>query len=202
MVREGDRCARELSDARVEAVVYACLIALMAQGAGAHDRVEARLAEVTAANGAPAPVVSSAGALVRGLHRLGAGRVAIITPYMRPLTDLVVRYLAGHDIEVIDSISLEVADNVEVGRLDCANLVSLARRLETDTAEAVIVSACVQMPSLPVIAPIERELGIPVLSAATATVFELLQALELTPSVPEAGSVLAPQSQTLGAGSE
>jgi maleate isomerase len=194
MVREGDRCARELSDARVEAIVYACLIALMAEGSGAHDRVEARMSEVAAENGSPAPVVSSAGALVRVLQKLGAERVAIITPYMRPLTELVERYLAGHDIDVVDSISLEVADNIEVGRLDAANLAALTRRLQTDHAEALVVSACVQMPSLPAIAPIEREVGIPVLSAATATVYELLQALGLDTHVPDAGALLAAET--------
>ena len=191
MVRDGDRCARELSDARVDAIVYACLIALMTQGQGAHDRVEARLAEVAADNGSPAPVISSAGALVRVLGRLGARRVAIITPYMKPLTELVVSYLAAHDIQVADSISLEVPDNIAVGRLEAGNLIPLSRRLDTASADAVIVSACVQMPSLPVIATIERELGIPVLSAATATVSEVLAALGLPGGVPDAGSLLA-----------
>lgn len=37
MVAESDRCAREIADARVDAVAYACLIAVMAEGAGAHE---------------------------------------------------------------------------------------------------------------------------------------------------------------------
>jgi len=191
MVRDGDRCARELSDARVDAIVYACLIAIMARGAGAHDQIESRLAEVAEENGSPTPVISSAGALVRGLNSLGAERVAIITPYMRPLTELVIRYLEGHGIEVVDAISLEVADNVAVGRLDPAQLGPLASRLEKDRADAVILSACVQMPSLPVLQAVEREIAMPVISAATASVFELLRTLELETQVPDAGSLLA-----------
>ena len=202
MVRDGDRCARELSDARVDALVYACLIAIMARGPGAHEEVEAQLAEVAAENGSPIPVISSAGALVRSLSGLGAQRVAIITPYVEQLTRLVVRYLAMHDIEVVDAISLEVSDNVAVGRLDPAGLVPLARRLDSDRADAVIVSACVQMPSLPVVATVERELGIPVLSTATATVFELLGRLDLEPRVPGAGSLLAGEPTTLAAGQD
>jgi len=41
------------------------------------------------------PVTSSAGALVRALQRLGASRVAIVTPYLKPLTGTVIDYLAG-----------------------------------------------------------------------------------------------------------
>jgi maleate isomerase len=34
MVTESDRCARELADARLDVVAYACLIAIMAGGPG------------------------------------------------------------------------------------------------------------------------------------------------------------------------
>jgi maleate isomerase len=49
------------------------------------------------------------------------------------------------------------------------------------------------MPSLPAIAEAERLLGLPVLSAATATTFELLLRLGLDPVVPEAGHLLSGQ---------
>ncbi len=199
MVRDGERCASELADARVDALVYACLIAVMAQGAGAHERIEAQLAETLRQRGAPVPVISSAGALVRALHRLSARRVAIITPYLEALSQLVIDYLAAAGIEVVDSISLKVSDNVAVGRLDPGRLVPLARRLDTAEADAVVLSACVQMPSLPAIEAAERELGIPVLSAATATVFDLLTVLGLEPRVPGAGLLLAGNRTALAA---
>ncbi len=197
MVGEGDRCARELSDARVDALVYACLIAVMARGAGAHEEVEARLAAVARDNGCPMPVVSSAGALVRALGALQAKRVAIVTPYLKALTQLAERYLNTNEIEVVDSISLEVSDNVAVGRLDPGQLVGLARRLDVADADAIVISACVQMPSLPVVATVERELGIPTLSAATATVFDLLCKLGLDARVPDAGSLLGGRSRAV-----
>jgi maleate isomerase len=191
MVGEGDRCARELSDARVEVLVYACLVALMARGAGAHEKIEAHLREVAAANGSEAPVVSSAGALIRTLREGAVERVAIMTPYMPPLTKLVSDYIEGYGIEVVDSLSLSVADNVEVGRLDPANLAEHVRGLDLSRAQTLIASACVQMPSLDVLAPLEEQTGLPVISAATATAAELLDALGLPRAVPGAGSLLA-----------
>jgi maleate isomerase len=141
------------------------------------------------------PVISSAGALVRALGALGATRVAIVTPYLKPLTRLVERYLNANGIDVIDAISLEVSDNIEVGRLDPAQLVQLSHQLDAADADAVVISACVQMPSLPVVATVEEQLGIPVLSAATATVFDTLSSLGLEPRVPDAGSLLAGSPQ-------
>ena len=191
MVAESERCAAELADARVDVVAYACLIAVMAEGRGAHEAAEERLANALAAAGSPAPVTSSAGALVRTLQGLGARRVAIVTPYLKPLTGMVAGYLAAYGLEVVDSVSLEVADNVEVGRLDPARLIGHARGLSLAGVDAVVLSACVQMPSLTVIDEASRDLGLPVLSAATATAREILALLAEEPVVPGAGAALA-----------
>jgi maleate isomerase len=54
----------------------------------------------------------------------------------------------------------------------------------------LIASACVQMPSLPALEELEAELALPVISAATATAAELLDALGLPRRIPGAGSLL------------
>jgi len=195
MVQESDRCARELADARIDVVAYACLIAIMAEGNGAHEAAEASIAEALASAGSGAPVTSSAGALVRSLQRLGATRVALVAPYVEPLTRLVIDYLASYGIEVVSSVSLEVDDNVEVGRLDPSRLTGYARQLDLQDADALVLSACVQMPSLPAIADAQALLGLPVLSAATATAHEVLALLGAPPLVPGAGAALAASGQ-------
>jgi maleate isomerase len=191
MDSDSDRCALELSDARCDVLAYACLIAIMCQGAGYHAISEERLSKVIEGNQALAPIVSSAGALIQGIEILGVKKVAIITPYMKPLTNMVIEYLQSAGIEVVDSISLEVADNLEVGRLDPKNLLDHADRLNIKDAEAVVLSACVQMPSLPSIQIVEDRLGLPVLSAATATVYQILKQLKLDRIAPNAGSLLS-----------
>src|SRR6266404_4934466 len=80
MDSDSDRCALELSDARVDVMGYACLVAIMSMGLGYHRQSERRLHDGTSENGAPAPVVTSAGALIEGLRALGAKKVAVITP--------------------------------------------------------------------------------------------------------------------------
>jgi maleate isomerase len=159
--------------------------------AGAHVESEDVIAKAAAANGHPAAVVSSAGALVRTIAALGVSKVAIVTPYMRPLTDLVSRYIEGQGIEVLDAVALEVPDNLDVGRLDAAELPGIARGLRREGAEAVVLSACVQMPSLPAVQAVEDEIGLPVLTAATATTFEVLSALGHSPRISGAGRLLS-----------
>jgi maleate isomerase len=136
-------------------------------------------------------VITSAGALVDGIRALGARRVALVAPYLRPLTQLVINYLTDFGIEVVDSISLEIADNLEVGRLDPMALPRIAASLDLSNADALVLSACVQMPSLPAITEAEQRSGLPVLSAATATVYQILDRLGLSTAVPDAGALLS-----------
>src|SRR5688572_31711259 len=191
MDRESDRCALELSDARVDVLGYACLVAIMSMGKGYHRESEARLGRITRENGAHAPIVTSAGALIDGLQRLGAKRVSIVAPYMKPLTRTVVEYIEAEGIEVKEAISLEIADNLAVGRHDPAALPGIAARLDRKNIDAVVLSACVQMPSLSALTIAERQLGVPVVSAATCTARFMLERLGLEPVAPDVGAMLA-----------
>ncbi len=191
MDRDSDRCALELADARMDVLGYACLVAIMSMGQGYHRISEKRLHERTVEAGGPAPVVTSAGALVDGLKTLGAKRVAILTPYMKPLTQLVIDYIQAEDIEVVDSLSLEIADNLEVGRQDPLAPIELTRRLNTKNVDVVVASACVQMPSLGSIQAIEDRVGVPVVSSAVCTTFMMLRRLGLATGIPGYGSLLS-----------
>ncbi|MFD1507792.1 Asp/Glu racemase [Georgenia yuyongxinii] len=186
-----DRCAVELSDAAVDIMAYACLVAIMTRGAGYHLQSQSRLEEATANNGRPTQVVSSAGALIHGLATLGARKVALIAPYMIPLTDEVVRYITEEGYEVTDRLALEIPDNLEVGRRDPMLLEGLVNQLDHSDADVVILSACVQMPSLAAIQVVEDKIGKPVISAATATTHQILRSLGLDTVVPDAGSLLS-----------
>jgi maleate isomerase len=191
MDRDSDRCALELSDARMDVMGYACLVAIMSMGLGYHRESQRRLGEVAVGNGEPAPVTTSAGALVEGLQALGAKRVAIITPYMKPLTQLVIDYIHAEGIEVVDSISLEIHDNLAVGARDPRAPADLWRQLNLTGVDAIVASACVQMPSLASIPLIEEASGLPVVSSAVCTTWSLLKHLGLERRVPGAGALLS-----------
>ncbi len=191
MDAESDRCAVELSDARVDVLGYACLVAIMAMGRGYHRQSEARLKNHTAANGGDAPVITSAGALIEGLKVIGARRIVVVAPYMKPLTELVVDYIRHEGFEVADYRALEIPDNLEVGRHDPENLPAIVAQMDTSQVDAIVLSACVQMPSLPVVAKVEAQTGKPVLTAAIATTYAMLKALDLERVVPGAGALLS-----------
>lgn len=185
------RCIDEIGDAGVDAVLYACLVALMAQGAGEHQRTESAVVDQLAERGLTPRVTSSAGALVHALRATGAERVALVMPYLRPVAELVVAYVEAEGFTVTGWRALEVADNAEVGCIAGDRVLDAARSLDLAGTDALVVSACVQMPSLPLVQQAEDEFGLPVLSAATAGAFTLLDQLGLPVDLPDAGRLLA-----------
>lgn len=191
MDNDAGRCAVELSDADVDVIGYACLVAIMAREFGYHSKSQDRLGSITEDNGHPAPVVSSAGALVDSLKVMGAKKVALIAPYMRPLTDKVVAYIENEGFEVVDSLALEIPNNLEVGARDPMALVELANQVDHSQADVLVLSACVQMPSLDAIQVVQDAIGKPVVSAAVATVYQMLKSLDLDTYVPESGELLS-----------
>ena len=188
---QSDRCAVELSDAHVDVLGYACLVAIMSMGFGYHRRSQERLEERSRENGASSPVVTSAGALVDGLKVLGARKIVVLTPYMKPLTQLVVDYIANEGYEVLDFVALEIPNNLDVARHDSNELPDIVRGMKFAEADAIVLSACVQMPSLSVVPKVEALTGKPVVTATVATAYALLKALDLEPISPGAGALLS-----------
>lgn len=185
------KCAQELSDAHVDVMGYACLVAIMSMGRGYHCVSEVNLHQETVANDFPTPIVTSAGALINGLKVLKAKKLAIITPYMRPLTDMVVDYIEHQGFEVVDSIALEISDNLEVAAQNPMNLLEIYKRLNLEGVDVIVTSACVQMPSLESIDLIEKESGIKVTSAAICTTYEMMKKLGIERRSTIGGSLLS-----------
>ena len=191
MDAESDRCALELSDAHVDVMGYACLVAIMAMGRGYHCVSQERLQQVSIANDYPTPVVTSAGALVEGLSTLKAKNIALVTPYMKHLTQQVIDYIEDQGFKVLDSISLEISDNLEVAAQDPLNLIDIYKRLNLEGVDTLVLSACVQMPSLEAVQKVQDECGIPTITAAICTSYKMMKSLQLDTHVPNMGELLS-----------
>lgn len=77
-----------------------------------------------------------------------------------------------------------------MGRRDPQLLLGDVKKLSIANADAVVLSACVQMPSLAVIDQAERMLDRPVTSTAVCTVRNMLDLLQLPAGIPGFGQVL------------
>ena len=114
----------------------------------------------------------------------------MVAPYVQSLCTMVAEYIEHEGIEVVDRIALEIPDNLEVGRRDPMALVDIYKRLKLDGVDALVLSSCVQMPSLAAIPIVEQECGLPVVSASVCTTYQMLQKLGLKTIRAERGRIV------------
>src|SRR5690606_21597210 len=100
-------------------------------------------------------------------------------------------YIRNEGIEVSAWRALEIQDNLAVAAHDPMNLPGILKGMPTEDVDAVVLSACVQMPSLAAVPMAEAMTGKPVLSAAIATTWSMLKALDLPTRVPGGGTLLS-----------
>lgn len=74
---------------------------------------------------------------------------------------------------------------------DPMTLPGIVAGMNTAEADVIVLSACVQMPSLPAVTTVEAQSGKPVLTAAVATTWQMLRALDLPTRVPGGGALLS-----------
>jgi maleate isomerase len=111
-------------------------------------------------------------AFTAALAHLGAKRVALATPYAREWTLRGKAQLEAHGIEVAGWGHLDDVSNIYDKTPERAY--ELARRVDVPQAQAVFLSG-VGMPMLDVLERLERDLGKPVLSSASAMVWNALR---------------------------
>lgn len=157
------RCVQAVLEPGPAVVAYACTSGSFVDGLeGERALVEAMLHA-----GAPAAATTS-GALVEALRHLGARRVAVATPYDESVTFRLEAFLAEAGIEVSGTASLGRTGAIwQVGPEETAPLV---RAAATTPCDAVFVS-CTNLRTYDLIAPLERELGVPVLTANQVTMW-------------------------------
>jgi maleate isomerase len=132
--------------------------------------------------------ITAFGSVLLALQHLGVRRVALATPYSAEATLKTKAHLEAHGMSVVSFGNLDDVKNIYEETPERAY--ALARRVDVREAEGVFISG-VGMPSIDVLERLERELGKPVISAASATMWNALHIAGVTTPVAGYGSLLA-----------
>lgn len=163
------RATRDVLAPEPLAVAFACASGSFVHGAEG----ERMLAQSILSAGAPAATTTS-GALVESLALLDIRRVAVVTPYIDSVTERLLSFLGEHGVETVSSVGLGLLNHIwKVGYSEVVAAVSAVDRPE---AEAVFIS-CTNVPTYDIIAPLERMLGKPVLTANQVTICSALRSM-------------------------
>lgn len=157
---------RSVTAGRARVVAYACTSASFVGGRAGDAAIRASMIEAGASS-----AITTSGAIVEALQALGVARVAVATPYLPDLSALLDDYLREFGIEPVVNAALGL--DREIWNVPYARTAELIREVDRPDADAVVVS-CTNLPTYALIAPLERELGKPIVTANQATAWASL----------------------------
>jgi maleate isomerase len=147
---------------------------------------------ITAAAGRPA--IATADAILAALRVLRARRVLLVTPYIQVVHQREVDYLTANGLEVAGGSCLGIDMNTEMARLDPSAIAQQVRDAKRGTAADVCFISCTAIRSGGLIADLEAELGMPVLTSNQVLAWHALRSLEVTTPVAGFGRIFDPAS--------
>lgn len=175
-----------LADARPRLIGFHCT----AVSTFAPTMAEGIVARIEAQAGCPA--TATADAILAALGALGARRILLVTPYVAPVHDREIAFLAGHGVTVAGGSMAGLNTNAEMALLDPARIAQQVREAARASpgAEACFIS-CTAIRSAGLIAPLEGELGMPVITSNQAMAWHLLRRCGIADGVAGFGRLLA-----------
>ncbi len=187
LIRDIAAKAAELTPAGVDVVAYACTAGSMISPPRSLPEAVSALAGV--------PIVTTASAIVEALRFLGAAKLSVATPYHDALNAHETAFLTAAGIEVRSIKGLGIgangpADYPLIARTPIEAVLQHARSAFVHGSDALLIS-CTDFPTLPLIDPLERELGVPVVTSNQATLWEALRSIGLIEPIARGGVLLS-----------
>lgn len=163
----GDSAAHILPGMPLNAIAYSCTSGTAVLGL---NTVREQLAM-----GRPdVPVATPASGAASALRRLGACRIALLTPYTAEVGEEMTKFFDGEGFEVVRRTHLGIESDVDMAYLAPSAIRQAARRADHPDADALFIS-CTAIRAMEVLDELEGDLGKPCLSAIQCLLWDALR---------------------------
>jgi maleate isomerase len=162
------RCTRDLLTVEPAAVAYGCTSGSFIGGLAGEAALVAGMVEA----GAPMAVTTSGG-VIAAAHALGLKNLAVVTPYDESVGAKLRAYLNEAGVEVAAQNDIGLTGRIWTVPYEVT--ADLARRTAQGGGDAVFLS-CTNLRTYDLIASLEQELGVPVITANQVTMWAVLAA--------------------------
>jgi maleate isomerase len=162
------RCTRDLLTVEPAAVAYGCTSGSFIGGLAGEAALVAGMVEA----GAPMAVTTSGG-VIAAAHALGLKNLAVVTPYDESVGAKLRAYLNEAGVEVAAQNDMGLTGRIWTVPYEVT--ADLARRTAQGGGDAVFLS-CTNLLTYDLIASLEQELGVPVITANQVTMWAVLAA--------------------------
>lgn len=152
-----------------DVVTFGGTSATFMRGIGYDEQVIARMEAVM--TNVPASTTSTAA--LRALQAVGAKRLSFVGPYVADITKLGGEFFAANGFDVTGAHGMGVSDNQELNDISLERVYAYTKSVVEPEADAVFIS-CTGIRTVGAIAALEDDLGVPVVSAIQATLWDCL----------------------------
>jgi maleate cis-trans isomerase len=173
MLTDLDKAAELVGHAEPDAIAFHCTaVSTFAP----HLAGEIR-GRITAASGRPA--LATADGILAALRVLETRRVLLVTPYIQPVHDREIGYLQAQGVAVVGGSFLGVNTNIEMARIPPAAIADQVRTAARGIEADLCLISCTAIRSAGLIADLEAELGMPVMTSNQVMAWHALRALDV-----------------------
>jgi maleate isomerase len=171
MLTDLDKAAELVGHAEPDAIAFHCT-AVSTYAPHLAGEIRGR---ITAASGRPA--LATADGILAALRVLETRRVLLVTPYIEPVHDREIGYLEAQGITVVGGSFLGVNTNIEMARISPAAIADQVRAAASGIEADLCFISCTAIRSAGLIADLEAELGMPVMTSNQVMAWHALRAL-------------------------
>lgn len=152
--------------AAFDAVGYACTSGTTMIGP---DRVRALVSGAAKTRAVADPLTAA----IAGFRALGAGRLGIVSPYIAPVAQPIRKAFEAAGLPVADTLSFGEEVEARVARIDPASIRQAALELAARPGVEALFLSCTNLRTLDIIAALEAETGLPVISSNQALAWRM-----------------------------
>ncbi|MGD6934122.1 MAG: maleate cis-trans isomerase family protein [Candidatus Bathyarchaeia archaeon] len=172
MEKETVLAAKLLADAAVDLIVFACTSGSLINGLGYDKAIAEKIAKT-----AGCPAVTTSSAVVDALNMLDAKCIGLATPYIDEVVQKEIVFLKKSGFKIENHKSLGIEENLKIGKLTPNDAQELAKKTDSPLAQAIFIS-CTNFRTFEALPLLEAQLGKPVVSSNSATLWASLKMLQ------------------------
>ncbi|MCG8691412.1 MAG: aspartate/glutamate racemase family protein [Minwuiales bacterium] len=171
-----------LPENRIDLLAYSCTSGAAAIG-------EQKIAELLQKARPGVACTNPLTAATAAFEKLGARRVAVLTPYPEAIHRQVIERILDRGFDVTETLSFDLHRDSDIGRVTPAAIRQAVRRMNLARADAVFVS-CTLLRALETIEPVEAEVGVPLVTSIQAMAWHALGLLRYDRAIEGFGQLL------------
>ena len=182
MIEGVESSARLLSDAKPDAIAFACTSASVVIGADAIvDKI------LKGSPGVYATTIITA--VIHALETLQLKRISLLTPYVDDVNRIEAEYLEASGFQVMDVQGMGITEDMQIASVPPDKIYRFVKQAEHASSDGVFIS-CGNFRAAAIIDVLERDLRKPVITSNQAMVWDMLRHLNIPDPIPGYGKLM------------